>query len=56
MNELNTYHWAQDKIDDVVDGKKHRESLACERRLKQMQRNREKQERRKAEAVKENGK
>jgi hypothetical protein len=43
MEELNRYHWAQDKIEDVTSTKKHREQQACERRLRQMQRKREKQ-------------
>ena len=43
MQAMNEYHWAQDKIDEVVTGKKHREEAACERRLRQMQARREKE-------------
>jgi len=42
MQAMNEYHWAQDKIDEVVDGKKHHEEAACERRLRQMAARREK--------------
>ena len=43
MQAMNEYHWAQDKIDEVVTGKKHRENAACERRLRQMAARREKE-------------
>lgn len=43
MQAMNEFHWAQDKIDEVVTGKKDREKQACERRLRQMQARREKQ-------------
>ena len=51
MQALNSYHWAQDKIDEVVTGTKHREQAACERRLRQMQTQREKQAARAAKAI-----
>lgn len=47
MQALNNYHWAQDKIEEVITGKKHREEQACERRLLQMQAKRDKDEKRK---------
>lgn len=42
MQAMDEYHWAQDKIDEVVTGKEHREQAACERRLRQMQARRDK--------------
>lgn len=49
MQAMNSYHWAQDKIDDVCNGnKKHREEAACERRLRQMAARREKEAARQA--------
>lgn len=43
MRAMNEYHWAQDKIDEVVIGREHRHAVACERRLRQMAARREKQ-------------
>ncbi len=52
MQAMNSYHWAQDKIDDVCNGdKKHREAKACERRLQQMAARREKEAARQARKV-----
>lgn len=52
MQAMDSYHWAQDKIDDVCNGdKKHREEKACERRLKQMAARREKEAARQARKV-----
>ncbi len=49
MQAMNSYHWAQDKIDDVCNGNKnHREEAACERRLRQMAARREKEAARQA--------
>lgn len=47
MEQIDKYYWAQDKIDQVTTGKEHREQMACERRLRQMQMKREKLEARK---------
>ena len=43
MQSIDEYYWAQDKIDEVVTGKKHREAAACERRLRQIKSRREKE-------------
>lgn len=51
MQALNSYHWAQDRIQEVTGlTKEQRESQACLRRLRQMAAKREKAERR-AESV-----
>ena len=51
---MNDFYWARDAVDDAVAPKKEaREKLACERRLKQMERNRKKEsDRREKEATK----
>ena len=47
MQALNTYHWAQDKIEEVTGtNKQHHEAKACERRLRQMAARREKEAKR----------
>lgn len=45
MQSMDEYYWARDAVDEVVGlkPKQEREKLACERRLKQMERNRMKQ-------------
>lgn len=58
MQALNTFHWAQDKIDEItapaggkpLSAKQHREAQACERRLRQMADRREKQIQREGKA------
>jgi hypothetical protein len=42
MQAMDEFHWAQDKITEVVTSKKEREQQACERRLRQMQARQEK--------------
>lgn len=48
MQAMNEYHWTQDKIEELVTGKKAREEAACERRLRQMAARREKEAARRA--------
>lgn len=45
MQALNTFRWAQDKIEEIagtIEQHKHRETQVCERRLRQMKARQEK--------------
>jgi hypothetical protein len=42
MKMMSEYQLVQDKIDELTSGKKYREQTACERRLRQMQKRKEK--------------
>jgi len=60
MEAMNTFQWAQDKLADMKEEAckptMDRETMACERRLKQMRAKRAKQERRATQAAEKESK